>query len=71
MAIDTLINEAKGMSDQDIREVIDFMRFIKIKSTKADSSSNKKKYRQAGRYQGKIRMAADFDAPLEDFKEYM
>jgi antitoxin (DNA-binding transcriptional repressor) of toxin-antitoxin stability system len=26
---------------------------------------------QAGSAKGKIRMAPDFDAPLEDFKEYM
>ncbi len=26
---------------------------------------------KAGSAAGKIRMAADFDAPLEDFKEYM
>ena len=30
-----------------------------------------KKSRQFGRLKGKIRMADDWDAPLEDFKEYM
>ncbi len=71
MAIDTLINEAKGMSDQDINEVIDFIRFIKIRSFRTDAVEKKMKYRQAGRLQGKIRMSEDFDAPLDDFKEYM
>lgn len=71
MAIDMLINEAKGMSDQDIKEVVDFMRFIKIKSFHAEDAVRNKKYRQAGRFKGKIRMSADFDAPLADFKEYM
>jgi hypothetical protein len=28
-------------------------------------------YRQAGSLQGKITMTDDFDAPLEDFKDYM
>ena len=31
----------------------------------------KKKTRQFGRYKGKMWMADDWDAPLEDFKEYM
>jgi len=30
-----------------------------------------KKTRQFGRYKGKMWMADDWDAPLEDFKEYM
>lgn len=71
MAIDTLINEVKGMTDQDINEVIDFIRFIKIRSFRTDTAIKKTKYRKAGRLQGKIRMSEDFDAPLDDFKEYM
>ena len=31
----------------------------------------KRKTRQFGRLKGKIRMADDWDAPLDDFKEYM
>jgi DNA-damage-inducible protein J len=30
-----------------------------------------KRTRQFGRLKGKIRMAADWDAPLDDFKEHM
>lgn len=71
MAIDTLINETKGMSEQDINEVIDFIRFIKIRPYKNENLTTRKKYRRAGRHQGKIRMSEDFDAPLDDFKEYM
>jgi antitoxin (DNA-binding transcriptional repressor) of toxin-antitoxin stability system len=33
--------------------------------------SGRSVWRQAGRFKGKIHMADDFDAPLEDFKEYM
>ncbi len=33
--------------------------------------TNTSKERQIGKYDGKIWIADDFDAPLEDFKEYM
>ncbi len=33
--------------------------------------SKKKKQREFGSAKGLIKMADDFDAPLEDFKEYM
>jgi hypothetical protein len=35
------------------------------------SQTSVKKRRKAGCLKGKIWMASDFDAPLEDFKEYM
>jgi DNA-damage-inducible protein J len=35
------------------------------------SSEPKKKQPKLGGWEGKIWMADDFDAPLEDFKEYM
>jgi hypothetical protein len=31
----------------------------------------RKKERQFGVFKGKIKMASDFDEPLDDFKEYM
>lgn len=30
-----------------------------------------KKERELGKYKGKIKMSEDFNAPLDDFKEYM
>ncbi len=30
-----------------------------------------RKYRESGKLKGKVWMSPDFDAPLEDFKDYM
>ena len=48
-------------------EVSDFMDFLIDKSTK----SKKRVIPKFGSAKGKIRLSSDFDAPLEDFKEYM
>lgn len=47
-------------------EVIDFIDFLKSKEKK-----EKVKERKFGCAKGLILMHDDFDAPLEDFKEYM
>lgn len=50
-------------------EVLHFVQFLKKETAKGEKSPRPK--RQAGMLKGKIWMAPDFDAPLEDFKEYM
>lgn len=49
-----------------IKEVDDFVEFLKTKQKKG-----KVKERKFGCARGLILMHDDFDAPLEDFKEYM
>ncbi len=49
-------------------EVLHFVQFLKQNQT-AETSFKRK--RQAGMLKGKIWMSPDFDAPLEDFKDYM
>ena len=49
------------------QEVCDFIDFLVQKS----SSKSKKIVPTFGSAKGKIKMAPDFDAPLEDFKDYM
>ena len=49
------------------QEVSDFIDFLVQKS----SPKNKKVVPTFGSAKGKIKMAPDFDAPLEDFKDYM
>ncbi len=49
------------------QEVLDFIDFLLEKS----SAKKKKVIPQFGSAKGKIKMSPDFDAPLEDFKEYM
>ena len=48
-------------------EVNDFIDFLLSKQKKA----LKKKQPKFGSAKGQIKYTADFDAPLEDFKEYM
>ena len=72
MAIDVLVAEAQGLSEDALMEVIRFVRFIKNEKRSAISDTDGgKAIRSAGKYRGKIQMAEDFDDPLEDFKEYM
>lgn len=48
-------------------EVSDFIDFLVEKS----SPTKKKVVPKFGCAEGKIRMSADFDAPLDEFKDYM
>ena len=78
MAYEMLLQEAQGMSEDALMEVIRFMRFIKLegraaierKTSEADSD-RKNWIRRPGGLSGKIVMSDDFDAPLEEFREYM
>ena len=77
MPIDALIQEAKGMTDDTLMEVIHYMQYLKIAPLRRNSymvtptSQNRNVYRKPGLYKGQIKMAEGFDEPLEDFKEYM
>lgn len=50
-------------------EVLDFIAFLVSKNKK--SAVIEKKRPKFGSAKGKYEMSSDFDAPLEDFKEYM
>ena len=49
------------------QEVSDFIDFLAERSAKA----KKKNTPQFGSAKGKIKLSPDFDAPLNDFKDYM
>lgn len=51
-------------------EVLHFIQFLKSKQQE-QTSIKVKSGRKPGSAKGKIHMAPDFDAPLEDFKDYM
>lgn len=53
-----------------ISEVIDFIRLMKLKFPEDDSVSEKKSLFGVWKNEP-FYMSADFDAPLEDFSEYM
>ncbi|MEM6839626.1 MAG: DUF2281 domain-containing protein [Cyanobacteria bacterium P01_C01_bin.120] len=53
-------------------EVLHYIEFLSERYSDADGAAElPKKKRQAGLLKGKIWMADDFDAPLEDMKDYM
>ncbi|MDR2971017.1 MAG: DUF2281 domain-containing protein [Bacteroidales bacterium] len=51
-------------------EVIDFLAYLQHKAQKEEKTEPLKE-RVFGCSKGKYRMSDDFDAPLEDFKDYM
>ena len=78
MLIDMLLQEAKGMTDDAILEVVRFIQFLKIAPVKNVSSfaaqagnEGKKVYRKPGLYKEQIKIADGFDDPLDDFEENM
>ena len=74
MPLDMLIAEAQELPEEAIMDVLRYTRFIKIeyrRSATPVSEADKPVIRKAGKYKGQIVMAEDFDAPLDEFKEYM
>lgn len=54
------------------QEVLHYAEFLAQKyATEQPQTPPPKKYRQAGTMQGLIVMSDDFDAPLEDLKDYL
>ncbi len=49
------------------QEVLHYVEFLKQKYA---DQNHKNQNRKAGSQEGKYKLAADFDAPLEDFEEY-
>jgi hypothetical protein len=49
------------------KEVADFIDYLKQKNLRSD----KPKKREFGFAKGKIKLASDFDKPLDEFKDYM
>lgn len=62
-----LYNKINFLPDNLRSEVNDFIDFLLSKKPKKDKESKP----QFGCLKGQIVMAEDFDAPLDDFKDYM
>ena len=76
MSLDALVKEAQGLPEKAIPDVIRYMKFLKFEASSFDdlnapATPPRGKIRKAGIWKGQIKMAEDFDAPLDDFKEYM
>lgn len=66
MTASMLYTKISSLPPSMIQEVNDFVEFLQSKQKK-----NKVKERKFGCAKGLIVMHDDFDAPLEDFKDYM
>jgi hypothetical protein len=64
-----LLEKIKLIPDAYQQEVEDFIDFILEK--KASAVSKRRSGRKLGLLKGKLIMSPDFDAPLDDFKDYM
>jgi hypothetical protein len=73
MTANIIFQEIQSLPEPLQQQVFDFVQFLKTRrigkqTNKADETLKKRIF---GIAKGKIRLAPDFDAPLEDFKEYM
>lgn len=67
------INQVKQQLPQILEDIEDAIIITKqgLPIAKIVGISNKKKKRQFGSARGLIKISDDFDAPLDDFKDYM
>ena len=70
MTEQTLIQEIHTLPENLKLEVLHFVQLLKQKQN-IESEPAKPRGRKAGSAKDEIFMADDFDAPLEDFAEYM
>ncbi|MDN5202315.1 DUF2281 domain-containing protein [Fulvivirgaceae bacterium BMA10] len=66
----SLYTQINSLPEHLKKEVMDFVEFLKLKAEKS-KKQNSKKERQFGVLKGKIKISSSFDAPLDDFNEYM
>lgn len=69
MAQNQLLEKVRKIPPAYQQEVEDFIDFILTK--KRVPSEQRKMTRKTGLLKGKLQMADDFDAPIDDFKDYM
>lgn len=68
--IDEAVKHLKNLSPDTQNEVFRFIDFCRWRKEEAQEKKPLRK-RRAGTAKGKVIFADDFDAPLEDFKDYM
>jgi len=66
----TILSEINQLPENLKLEVLHFILFLR-KRYAQEILSKSHKERVFGRSKGRYKLAPDFDAPLEDFKEYM
>ena len=79
MSYELLMQEAQGLSEDELMEVVRFMKFIKTESLiefpqkqpLIQNSGKSQWVRTPGGLSGRIVMSEDFDDPIPGFEEYM
>jgi hypothetical protein len=66
-----ILTQYEQLPDLYKQEVEDFIEFLFLKVNKKDIDKKTLKRNAFGSLKGQIKMADDFDEPLEEFKEYM
>ncbi len=69
MSDQVLISQMNQLPENIRKVAFDFIGYLISKYTPI--KENEKKRPKFGSAKGKYKMSADFDAPLEDFKDYM
>ncbi|UFH53354.1 DUF2281 domain-containing protein [Spirosoma sp. KNUC1025] len=67
MSTTALLTEITALPPELRQEVEDFVAFLRTKKQR----NTVQKEREFGYAKGQVRLADDFDDPLDDFKEYM
>lgn len=70
MSYDELLKEYNSLPLDYKKEVEDFIGYL-VQKVKKQPGKKKGEKRKLGFAKGKVWMAPDFDAPLEDMKDYM
>ena len=78
MPLEMLMEEAKGMTDDALMEVIHYMQFLKtvpqntvVVAVSQTINNQEKLYRKPGIYKNKIKILEEFDNIPDDFEEYI
>lgn len=70
MSYQTLLDNIKKLPQAGYDELVEYVEFLTFKFGKPENKSEN--VRNIGGLKGSLRyMADDFDAPVDDFKEYM
>lgn len=68
MSYEAIAEKIKDMPVEYLDEIEEYIEFLAFKISRTNAERPK---RRAGVLKGKITLSDDFDAPLEDFREYM
>ena len=79
MPIEVLVRNATGLPEKYVDMAVSYIHFLqsqyqleqKNAASPQNAGNGKPILRQPGHFAGQITLSDDFDAPLDDFKEYM